>query len=55
MGDSIRKTFENLVKKYEETKAADPADADKLLSGLLDDLHDEAADYWYWYSSSADC
>ncbi len=53
MGDSIHKTFEDLVKKYEADKAADPTEADNLLTSLVNSLHDEAADFWY--SSSANC
>lgn len=53
MNGSIRKIFEDLVKKYTKDAKDKSKDKDLLLEDLIDDLVEEAADHWY--SSSAEC
>ena len=53
MSDSIEDTFRKLIEKYETAKAEDGAAGEDLLTSLVSDLCEEAADHWY--SSSANC
>ncbi len=54
MGD-IKSDFKQLVEQYLVSKASANGDVEErsLLDDLVDNLYNEAADYWY--SSSAEC